>query len=307
MDLESIADSSHLVAMDVPTALDVTFAGIKWRLVNHCHDLELCTDSRTSEFLSTDNRSPDAIVDVRWADRFPSAGEVLFDAGLWRAYAGEPHVFDFQSPKFGSEPYKRASFNRDFTEGEVLLSRVLISSETSYYPFEYPLDELAMMHRLGLGHGVELHSCGLATQDGRAYLFIGHSGAGKSTIGKLWVNERNARILSDDRNIITRDAAGFRLHGTPWHGEAGLASNSSATLKAIFLIEHGKTNELVPIAPSQAAAELIARSFVPWYRSEALDFALGFMQSVVNAAPAYILRFVPDAEAVHFLEANCAI
>jgi hypothetical protein len=287
--------------------LDLTFAGIKWRLRNHCEGLAVCTDPRTTEFLSSDGRGPDAMIDVRWSSDFTLPGEVIFDAGLWRAYSGKDFIFDFHTQKLGPEPYKRAIFNPDFTHGEVRLNEELLRDEDSYYPFEYPLDELAMMHRLALGHGVELHSCGLATNDGRGYLFVGHSGAGKSTLGKLWVSERNTRILSDDRVIVTRQDGAFRIHGTPWHGEAGLACNASAALKAILLIQHGSENELVRVNPAQASAELFARSFVPWYRPEALGFSLGFMQSIVTEIPIYIFRCVPNPTAIAFLEANCAI
>jgi hypothetical protein len=287
--------------------LDLTFAGIKWRLQNHCDGLTVCTDPRTTEFLATDDRVPDAVIDVRWSREFDAPGQVSFDAGLWRTYSADEFIFDFHTEKLGPQPYKRAIFHRDFSRGEVKLNQELLRNEESYYPFEYPLDELAMMHRLALGHGVELHSCGLATSDGRGYLFVGHSGAGKSTLGKLWVAERNARILSDDRVIVTRQGNSFRIHGTPWHGEAGLACNAHAELKAIFLIQHGTENELVRVNPAQASAELFARSFVPWYRPEALGFSLGFMQSIVTEIPIYIFRCVPNPSAIEFLEANCAI
>ncbi len=287
--------------------LDLTFAGVKWRLLNHCEGLKVCTDPRTTEFLSADGHVPDAVIDVRWSNDFEIPGEVIFDAGLWRAYSGDDFIFDFHTEKLGPQPYKRAIFNRGFTHGEVRLNQELLRNEESYYPFEYPLDELAMMHRLALGHGVELHSCGLATSDGRGYLFVGHSGAGKSTLGKLWVSERKARILSDDRVIVTRQGDEFRIHGTPWHGEAGLACNTSAALKAILLIQHGSQNALLRVNPAQASAELFARSFVPWYRPEALGFSLGFMQSIVTEIPIYIFSCVPNPTAIEFLEANCAI
>lgn len=301
-----MASNVHPAALSAGV-VDLTFAGIKWRLRNHCDGLELTTDSRTSEFLSFDDQPPDATVDVRWDSHFDPPGELIFDTGLWRAYSGDDFIFDFHTEKLGPQPYKRAIFNRDFTRGEVRLNQELLRNEDSYYPFEYPLDELAMMHRLALGHGVELHSCGLATSDGRGYLFVGHSGAGKSTLGKLWVSERGARILSDDRVIVTRQQNTFRIHGTPWHGEAGLACNASAELKAIFLIQHGTENELLRVNPAQASAELFARSFVPWFRPEALGFSLGFMQSIVADIPIYIFRCVPNPTAIAFLEANCAI
>jgi len=297
---------AHTVAPSAPT-LDLSFAGVKWRMRNTCHGLDISTDSRTTEFLCSDDGPPDVLVDVCWDDNFQSPGEVLFDAGLWRAYAGEGFVFDFHTEKLGPDPYKRAIFNRQLTEGEVRLNRRLLAGEESYYPLEYPLDELAMMHRLASGGGVEFHSCGLAAKDGRGYLFVGHSGAGKSTIGKLWVSQRNARILSDDRVIVTKQNSAYRIGGTPWHGEAGLACNASAQLTTIFLIQHGRANDLVRVNPAQASAELFARSFVPWYRPECLGFSLAFMQEIVAAIPIYILRFVPDASAIEFLEANCAI
>jgi hypothetical protein len=112
--------------------------------------------------------------------------------------------------------------------------------------------------------------------------------------------------LSDDRVIVTRDNT-FRIHGTPWHGEAGLACNASAELKGIFLIQHGSQNELLPVNPAQASAELFARAFVPWYRPECLGFSLGFMQSIVAEIPIYILRFIPNPRVIDFLETNCAL
>lgn len=287
--------------------IDLTFAGIKWRLRSYCHGLKVCTDPRTTEFLSGDNSNPHVNVDVRWSYDFTVPGAVIFDAGLWRAYGGDDYVFDFITERLGPAPYKRAIFDRSFTRGEVLLNEELLRNQNAYYPFEYPLDELAMMHRLSAGHGVELHSCGLATPGGHGYLFVGHSGAGKSTLGKLLVSERSGRILSDDRVIVTRNGDTFRIHGTPWHGEAGLAHNGSADLKAIFLIQHGQQNELVRVAPSQASAELFARSFVPWYRPESLGFSLGFMQEIVDAIPIYIFRCLPNPSAIEFLEANRAI
>src|SRR5271166_6551020 len=120
-----------------------------------------------------------------------------------------------------------------------------------------------MMHRLALGEGVELHALGLADQDGSGYLFLGHSGAGKSTTARLWMRQPGVQLLSDDRIILRQQDGVYRMYGTPWHGDAGVSSPASAPLSAIFLLEQSPQHELLPIAQPQAAAELFARAFLP--------------------------------------------
>jgi hypothetical protein len=220
--------------------------------------------------------------------------------------------FDFFTRILGPEAYKRAIFAPDFNSGHVLLNRRLLEKLDSYYPFEYPLDELASMHRLAQGRGVELHCCGLKTSDGRGFLFVGHSGAGKSTLGKSWMAHRNATILSDDRVVVTdgdhiNNKNGFRIHGTPWHGEAGLAKNASAKLQGIFLIQHGERNETIALKPSVASVELLSRCFVPWYRPRDLDFTAAFLERVAEKIPVYIFRCLPDVSAIEYLERHHAI
>jgi len=286
----------------------LNFGGAIWEMRSALPGLRVELDDRTREFVSCGNGPADAVIDVCWSESFPDPGPTLFDAGLWRAHASDDGIlFDFFTERLGPSPYKRAIFDANFNTGQVLLNRCLLQDLDSYYPFEYPLDELASMHRLARGRGVELHSCGLAMPDDRGFLFVGHSGAGKSTLGKLWVKHRQATILSDDRIIVTRDGNGYLIHGTPWHGEAGLAKNADARLKAIFLIQHGEKNETIPVKSSGSSAELLSRSFVPWYRPNDLSFTLDFLQRLTTTVPIFIFRCVPDVSAIEFLEHKHAL
>ena len=88
------------------------------------------------------------------------------------------------------------------------------------------------------------------------------------------------------------------MYGTPWHGEAAYASPGSAPLARIFILEHGRGNVLTRLSPSQAVAELFARSFVPFHRHEYLDSALEFLQELVDAVPCYRYAFEPNEAAV---------
>ena len=61
-----------------------------------------------------------------------------------------------------------------------------------------------MIHRLACGQGLEVHAVGIVDEIGRGHLFLGHSGAGKSTTARLWLEQPEIRILSDDRIVLRR-------------------------------------------------------------------------------------------------------
>jgi hypothetical protein len=61
----------------------------------------------------------------------------------------------------------------------------------------------ALLHQRGL---LPLHANGIEIE-GRAVLFLGHSGAGKSTMA-AWFHDRGFRILSDDVCVVTINGQG---------------------------------------------------------------------------------------------------
>ncbi len=229
----------------------------------------------------------------------PSATPSFVSGGLWSAFTGPfGTTFYFTSPTLGASPYKAAWFDPKFQRGHIVLKRAVYDSDSPVFPLEYPIDELVMMHRLALGEGVELHALGLADEDGSGYLFLGHSGAGKSTTARLWMEQSGAKLLSDDRIIIRKQDNTFWMHGTPWHGDAGVSSQGKVALSAIFLLEQAPDNQLLPMAPAQAAAELFARSFVPHYLRDGIQFSLNFLDELARSIPCSIFRFAPTGSAV---------
>jgi hypothetical protein len=229
----------------------------------------------------------------------------MFDSGsTWRLYQSDHEFqFDFSAPFFGEEPYKRLVVDASFRRGTIQMNERC--SARSSFPgaaLSYPLDELLIMHRLTQEKAIELHSCGIVRPDGAGNLFVGHSGAGKSTTTRLWTAREDVEVLSDDRIIVRRETAEnskcMRMYGTPWHGEAAYASPGSAPLARIFILDHGHGNALTRLSPSQAVAELFARSFVPFHRHEYVDSALEFLQELVGAVPCYRYAFEPNEAAV---------
>jgi len=270
----------------------------------------------------------DVNIRVEWVGKLSAKpGLELFDSGaLWRLYECElGFQFDFSAPVFGDQPYKRLIVDRDFSCATLQVSEEVFAAFPFTAPLDYPLDELLIMHRLTQEKAIELHSCGIVRPDGTGNLFVGHSGAGKSTTTQLWTAREDVEVLSDDRIIVRREADQqrkvlrlrencasrishsaqddkkkykMRMYGTPWHGEAMYASPGSAPLARIFILEHGHGNVLTQLSPSQAVAELFARAFVPFHRHEYVEAALEFLQEVVAAVPCYRYAFEPNESAV---------
>lgn len=266
--------------------------------------LRLALDRELDAF-SVAPASCDVNLEVSWADslRVPASTPLFHSGGLWSLYAEQSgYRFSFLSPLLGSTPYKEAWLDPEFRSGRVLLSRRYFDTSCPVYALEYPLDELLMIHRLSRGEGVELHAVGISDEAGRGHLFLGHSGAGKSTTARLWLQRPGVKILSDDRIILRAEQGRFTMHGTPWHGDAGIASPDSAPLWAIYLLEHGRCNEQLALPQGQAAAELFARTFVTHHSGEGIRFTLDFLDRVARHIPCSIFRFVPDNSAV---EAIC--
>jgi hypothetical protein len=111
--------------------------------------------------------------------------------------------------------------------------------------------------RLG---GVILHSAGLVF-DGRAYVFVGRSNVGKTTLTRK-AHRCGARVLSDDINLVLPHAGGYRAHAVPFTGEFGRTLCHSGSLDpvpvaALILLEQGATLQALPIGPASAVARLL--------------------------------------------------
>jgi hypothetical protein len=288
--------------------LSVSIGDIHVALMSDDPGMKIGVPKVTERFLvgCIDHDDANAKVTAAWGDlREPVAGDRIFDSGgLWQLYGhGKDYIYRFHSPIFGEHPYKQARFNTDFTSGEVLLHADYYDRREVALPLEYPLDELMMTNLLARGRGVELHACGLRDLDGRGYLFIGHSGAGKTTSARLW-EKAGVLILSDDRIILRCLDGKVWMYGTPWHGEAELAAPVRTELTQIFFLGRGARNEMVALREPEAVAQLFTRSFVPFYHPAGLDYSLKLLQQVARAVPCAELRFVPDERVVEFVREN---
>ena len=289
--------------MEGLTHFSLNIAEVLIRVRSDAPDMDFAVKGALGRFLA-DGGKPDVEVRVDWDDLSKrKEGRRIFDSGaLWQAYRDEEEtLFRLTSPMLGATPYMEARFGADFTSGTIGAHRPYFDRRQSFYPLEYPLDELLVTHYLSDGMGVEVHACGLVDPHGEGLLFVGPSGAGKTTMARLWQNRPGVIVLSDDRIILRKLDDRVWMYGTPWHGEAEHASPEKAILTRLFFLTRGPANELVPQGKPDSVARLFGCSFLPFYDPSCIKGVLKVCDEIGRTTPCHELRFTPDGAVVEFL------
>jgi hypothetical protein len=167
--------------------------------------------------------------------------------------------------------------------------------EPAAWSLNYPSDQAIIVNRLLHADAVVLHASGVV-HEGRAYLFCGRSGAGKTTIARLW-REAGAMLLNDDR-VIVRGGGQVRAAATPWHGDDDEVHAGCFPLGGIFHLAQAPQTVVKPVDGIAAAAGLVANSVAPFYSASAVERLLAVTDTVAAGVPAFALEFKPDRSAL---------
>lgn len=148
--------------------------------------------------------------------------------------------------------------------------------------------------------------------DGRAVLFLGESGTGKSTHSRLWLqNIDDCRLLNDDSPLVEVCAMhhgaqaapsigldGVLVHGTPWSGKTPCHVPRSFPLAAVVRLSQASHNTIRRLTVPEAFAA-IQPSLPPALAQDAYfsDYLIRTASAVISAVPVYHLQCRPDAEA----------
>jgi len=232
---------------------------------------------------------------------FPSTEgltEIFEDCGSWSMLKKGIEYSLVLNPSLPDGPECIARFNTRFEKVTVYCGDInIVEVAGKKYvrnPFTYPLDQLLLMNALAEREGALIHASGVNLH-GRGYLFSGRSGAGKSTLSRKFALEGH-EVLSDDRIVVRKINSEFRMFGTPWSGEAGIAKNKDLLLHGIFFIHHGEENFIRKISPAEAVERLMPVTSIPWYDETMMTKILTFCEELVSSCPSYDLFFRPDID-----------
>jgi hypothetical protein len=190
-----------------------------------------------------------------------------------------------------SEPVRQLSFvNPEHTRIDVYTERDDVFKDGTLYTLSfYPHDMFFLSRILADRRGCMFHSSGVIL-DGQGLLFVGHSGAGKSSMVKML--QRHAKILCDDRNIVRQGDEGFRIFGTWNHGEVPIVSSRSAPLRSILFLQKAAGNRILPLDDRlEAIRQLVACTIKPMTTAEWWGKTFLFIEGLVNAVPCRVVEF----------------
>jgi len=208
---------------------------------------------------------------------------------------GEELGFAIYNQQDKDEIQQIALLDEDFINWKVYSD----NSKSKIAALKYPLGPIIMHYMTLKSDAVMMHaSC--AYDGSKARIFTGFSGAGKSTMSKLWSEAGNG-IVNDDRLIIRKRDSGYIVYNTPMY-YADIPK--SAPLNSIFLISHSPINKIKKLTGAMAVSKVMAFSIQNNYDKQFIQSRLDFFSDLCSNVAVYELGFVPDESVVHFILAN---
>ena len=147
--------------------------------------------------------------------------------------------------------------------------------------------------------GMMLHASAVEL-GGRAYLFSGPCGMGKSTHTRLWQKEfSDARIFNDDKPALRRIDGRWFAYGTPWSGKNHININIKAPLAGICFLKRGTENSIRRLPAPEAVKRLIHQTMRLFNEESDLDLMLGCVERLATEIPIFELHSLPEPAAAH--------
>ena len=234
---------------------------------------------------------------------------------LWKRYGGfvnpaaEP-VFEFEV-EIAPPGMLPSAINPDedldvrFVDGRWLLQRgdfhaeldpTLRRGQIKQAASPYAIDAaFRILHSLLLAKrgGLLVHAASVV-RNGRAFLFAGVSGAGKTTISSL--APPDAILLTDEISYLRREGDQYFAYGTPFAGELGQpGANIRAPLAALYLLAQGPVNRVDPVSEANATRALLESVLFFAHDPELVGRVFDSVCDLVQRVPIQSLTFVPDS------------
>ena len=147
-------------------------------------------------------------------------------------------------------------------------------------------------------HTVLAHSS-CVTYKGKAWLFLGKSGTGKSTHSRMWLNALEGTVLMNDDHPVIRvhDNGEVIAYGSPWSGKTRCYKNLQAPIGGIIRIVRAPYNKARRLSMIESYASLMTSfSGITWEKDFA-DARDKTIQNIIASVPCWNMECLPDEDA----------
>ena len=146
--------------------------------------------------------------------------------------------------------------------------------------------------------GMMIHASAVE-MDGRAYLFSGPCGTGKSTHTRLWQDTfgNAAQVFNDDKPAIRYVDGCWYAYGTPWCGKNGINQNKKVPIAGICFLKQSAENRIRRLGTREAMNFLIWQTLHRFRNPERLELMLSLVDRRIKEVPCFELENRPEADA----------
>lgn len=147
-----------------------------------------------------------------------------------------------------------------------------------------------------------LHSVSIFYQ-GKAWLFSGSSGTGKSTHANLWANRYHTPVLNGDLNVLGIKNGLPYLYGLPWCGTSETYTTTTYPLGGIVFLKQAPFNRVNSLPPDEQALFLMQRMISPTWTKDLLLKNLAFAETLAPLTKIFRLNCTKNPEAAAVMKA----
>lgn len=133
---------------------------------------------------------------------------------------------------------------------------------------------------------------------GKAWLFSGHSGMGKSTHTAMWHEIVKTPYLNGDLNLIGIEDEKLTIRGIPWCGTSQIYTTGDYELGGIVLLGRDCKDHVEPLTTYEKTMKVMQRMISPVWKEVLLDKNLALASEIAKRVPVLHLFCTKEPTAV---------
>ncbi len=247
------------------------------------------------------DRAPDVTVQITAADRLElQDGTMLWETREQVVCGTESGTAHYYRNIWDEAPFFACLTRR--SDAPAQLDLQIVPEKMLHKDADRMLLGLVEMERLFHERRQALFHASWVMREGKALLFSGACGVGKTTQAELWHTFRGARIVNGDKTGLSFQEGGLTAFGTPFSGSSRYCEDETAQVAAIVLLEQAPTDTIRRLSVKEAVRALASQMPCQKWLASDVSAVLEFAELAARRVPIYLLSCTKERSAVDLLD-----